>query len=413
MDLSKYYTEEKLDIIFERLHTYVERNFKSFICKDSILDIKFLIERAIKHKTVVEDFFQEGINFHQRDVLFIEAVSLFEFLRKNFIAHLPNDTDLRDAKRLERLFDDIVNSFSKGYLNSYIYSLVKKIDSFITQGKTKELSETIFYHIESHYRYFQNFLISILEYTDFINVKHTDCDFGKWLNEDGKSIIEDNEIYSEIKTFHKNFHNLISICSEYVKNNLYKEAFFIIKEIESVSLWLSNELGYVNTKILSLEYSKDYLTGLFNRRLLNQIFRKYQEISEFTGQTISIIITDIDYFKKINDTYGHLAGDAALKHFANILKENLRKSDLVFRIGGEEFLILLPNTTLEEAAKIAESLRAKLELTPLIYDGKTIKLTASFGVAQLKDEQTLNQLIEEADKKLYTAKREGRNRVVS
>lgn len=413
MDLSKYYTKKKLDIIFERLLTYMDRNFKSFICRDSILNIKILIERVIKHKTTVEDFFQEGINFQQRGVLFIEAVSLFNFLRKNFIAHLPNDIDLRDAKRLERLFDDIVNSFSKGYLNSYIRNLVKKIDSFITQGKIKELNDSIFHHIKFHYRYFQNFLISILEDRDFKNVKHTECDFGKWLSEDGKAIIEDNEIYNEIKIFHKNFHNLISICSEYVKNNLYKEAFFIIKEIESVSLWLSNELGYINAKVLSLEYSKDYLTGLLGRRLLNQIFKKYQEISKFTGQTISIIIADIDYFKKINDTYGHLAGDVALKHFAQILKENLRKSDLVFRIGGEEFLILLPNTTLEEAAKIAENLRAKLELTPLIYDGKTIKLTASFGVAQLKDGQLLNQLIEEADKKLYTAKREGRNKVVS
>lgn len=413
MDLSKYYTKEKLNVIFERLNTHIERNFKSFICKDSILNIKFLLERVIKEKKLAEEFFEEGVNFQERGVIFIEAVSIFDFLRKNFIAHLPNNIDLREAKRVERLFDEIVNNFSKGYVYSYIKLLIDKIEFFIKHGKIKEYNETLFYHLESHYRYFQNFLKSILDEKEFKNTKHTECDFGKWLAEHGKTLIEDDESYREIKHFHKNFHNLISICSGYKKSGLYKEMFFVIKEIEATSLWLSNEIGYVNAKLLSLESSKDFLTGLFNRRALNQIFKKYQEISELINQPISIVVADIDYFKKINDTYGHLAGDAALKHFAEIIKRNLRKSDFVFRIGGEEFLILLPNTNLEEAAKIAENLRAILEKSPLVYEGREINLTASFGVAELKDNSQLNELIKEADEKLYIAKREGRNKVIS
>jgi diguanylate cyclase (GGDEF)-like protein len=123
-------------------------------------------------------------------------------------------------------------------------------------------------------------------------------------------------------------------------------------------------------------------------------------------------MADLDYFKKINDTFGHLAGDEALKHFVNIIKRNLRKSDYVFRIGGEEFLILLPNTELKDAAEIVERIRKDLEESPLYYDGKEIKLTASFGLAEVDKNKYISEIIKEADEKLYKAKELGRNRVV-
>ncbi|MEJ5172621.1 MAG: sensor domain-containing diguanylate cyclase [Hydrogenothermaceae bacterium] len=412
MELIDHFTNEKIDIIFDRLSTYIERNFKSFICKDSILHVKYLLKESFKNKSNIKAFYEEGILFHQRGVLFIESISFFDFLRKNFIAHLSNNIDLREAKRIERLFEDIVQIFSKGYLNSYTQELIQKLEFFAKHIKSRDYNETLLHNLLYHIEYFRNFLTIIEEEREFKNVKHTECDFGRWLKESGKSIIEDDSIYNTIKLFHKNFHNLISIATEYLKNRLYKELFFIIREVEANSLWLSNEISYINTKILAFEFSKDFLTGVLTRRALQQIFNKYLEIMELTGQPISIIITDIDFFKKINDTYGHLVGDAALKHFVKVIRENLRRSDYVFRIGGEEFLILLPNTSLEEAFKIAENLRRNLEETPLVYDGKKIKLTASFGVAEFKDHSSLNNLIKEADDKLYQAKREGRNRVV-
>lgn len=413
-DLGKYYIDEKVDIIFERLSNHIDKTFKSFICRDSLLNIKILIKESLVKKETINEFYTQGVDFHLRGVLFVESVALFDFLRKNFIAHLPNNIDLREAKRVERLFDGIIQKFSQGYLESYTKELIDKIEFFLNRSSIKNYNETLFYHLESHFNYFKKFLgyINNTE-PDFQNTKHTECEFGKWLWEHGKALIENESIYQKIKQFHKNFHNLISICYDYKKSKMYREMYFLVKEIEANSLWLSNQVGYINTKLISIEFSKDFLTGLLNRRALNEIFKKYVEISELTGQPISLIIADIDHFKKINDTYGHLAGDAALKHFANIIKNNLRKSDYVFRIGGEEFLILLPNTSLEEATKIAENLRQRLEESPLEYENKNIKLTASFGVAELKDHSNLNQLIKEADEKLYIAKKEGRNRVVS
>lgn len=413
-ELGKFYLDEKIDIIFERLSNHIDRSFKSFICRDSIVSIKVLIKDSLVRKEAVDEFYSQGVNFHLRGVLFTEAVALFDFLRKNFIAHLPNNIDLREAKRVERLFDSIIQKFSQGYTESYAKELIDKIDFFLNRSNIKNYNETLFYHLESHFNYFKRFLGYIIgTEQNFKNVKHTECDFGRWLSEHGKALVEDENTYQKLKQFHKNFHNLISICHDYKKSKMYREMYFLLKEIEANSLWLSNEVGYINAKLISIEFSKDFLTGLLNRRALNEIFKKHLEISELTGQPISLIITDLDHFKKINDTYGHLAGDAALQHFASIMKNSLRKSDYVFRIGGEEFLVLLPNTSLEEAAKIAENLRQKLEKSPLEYEGRQINLTASFGVAELREHRNLSELIKEADEKLYAAKKEGRNRVVS
>lgn len=413
MLISNYITEEKVDIIFERLTTYIDKNLKSFICKDSIIDIKNTLMDSLKDPSKLDRFFEEGINFHTRGVLFIEAISIFDFLRKNFIAHLPNGIDLRHAKRVERIFEDIIRIFSRGYLTSYCKELIDELGFFIQNLKKREFNETLLHSLNYHFEYFNSFLEHFLEGKEFVNRKYTECDFGKWLKENGKTIIEDDLLYSKIKMLHKNFHNLIDISFDYDKNKLFRELFFVIKEVEANSLWLSNEISYINTKILSFEFSKDFLTGLLTRRALDKIFNKYLEITELTGQPISVIISDIDFFKKINDTYGHLAGDMALKHFSNIIKENLRKSDYIFRIGGEEFVILLPNTSLSEAAKLAENLRTKLLQSDFEYEGNRIKLTASFGVAEFREHENLNNLLKEADEKLYKAKEQGRNRVIA
>jgi diguanylate cyclase (GGDEF)-like protein len=158
--------------------------------------------------------------------------------------------------------------------------------------------------------------------------------------------------------------------------------------------------------------SIDPLTGAFNRRSFETIIQKLLEISQITNTSITLAIADLDFFKKINDTFGHLAGDEAIKHFVNIIKRNLRKSDYVFRIGGEEFLILLPNTELKDAVEIVERIRKDLEENSLHYDGKEIKITASFGLAEVDKEKYINEIIKKADEKLYKAKESGRNKVV-
>jgi diguanylate cyclase (GGDEF)-like protein len=127
---------------------------------------------------------------------------------------------------------------------------------------------------------------------------------------------------------------------------------------------------------------------------------------------VAVLMLDLDNFKKINDRYGHAVGDQVLKHFSSILRKELRKIDTVGRLGGEEFGIFLPETSLSDAGIFAERLRQELAQTPLLTDGQSIVTTVSIGISELmsKDIQADSVLIR-ADQALYRAKKNGRNRV--
>ena len=152
--------------------------------------------------------------------------------------------------------------------------------------------------------------------------------------------------------------------------------------------------------------ASDPLTGLVNRRGLEQA------LSRVDAREGALIFADLDRFKQLNDTLGHPAGDAALIHFARILKEQVRGGDVAARIGGEEFAVWLPGATLELGKRIAERIRIKLGTTEWEWQGRHWPLSASFGVAACPETNSdLANLPAQADAALYVAKRSGRNRV--
>lgn len=157
----------------------------------------------------------------------------------------------------------------------------------------------------------------------------------------------------------------------------------------------------------------DPLTGLYNRRYATQHMRRIIEGSNESGLPYAVIMMDLDRFKSVNDTYGHSAGDLVLKEFARRLQENLRGVDLVARLGGEEFLVVLPDTPPPEAEFAAERLRNAIDSDEFpIGDGSSIPVTVSIGVAfGGPSDKSPNTLIEHADTALYNAKTTGRNRV--
>jgi two-component system, cell cycle response regulator len=158
----------------------------------------------------------------------------------------------------------------------------------------------------------------------------------------------------------------------------------------------------------------DGLTGVFNRREFNQRLQVELNQSQRQGFTCALIMFDIDHFKKLNDTYGHQAGDEALKCFAALLKQQVRPGDLVARYGGEEFGVILPNTSMAEAGLVAERLREAVALQPVaITPQQTLQITSSIGVSSFpRDATEFAGLLEAADQALYAAKRNGRNQVV-
>ena len=157
----------------------------------------------------------------------------------------------------------------------------------------------------------------------------------------------------------------------------------------------------------------DALTGLNNRRQFEIRLGEQYAASNRQNTPLCAIMIDIDYFKKSNDTYGHAIGDKVLKTVASIIKEHLREYDIPSRYGGEEFCILLPHTTIQEAQIVAERLRSAVESTKIELDSKqSINLTISLGLSELDIKDMPEDLYMKADSALYKAKESGRNKVV-
>lgn len=158
---------------------------------------------------------------------------------------------------------------------------------------------------------------------------------------------------------------------------------------------------------------RDPLTGLYNRRFFEDALQRELALAERSGGPVSLVLTDLDHFKRVNDGYGHPAGDAVLRAFATLLSRHTRRSDICCRYGGEEFIVLLPGLDEAGAAVRAEQWRALLAAEPLRVGADAIACTASFGVAALTPEtRDPAALVAAADRALYAAKDAGRNQVV-
>lgn len=167
------------------------------------------------------------------------------------------------------------------------------------------------------------------------------------------------------------------------------------------------------TRTLKESAVRDALTGLYNRRFLEESYENIVAGTLRRGKSLGLLMCDLDYFKNINDVYGHDVGDVVLKETAGVIRKNVRASDFVIRFGGEEFLVILVDVREEEALIVAEKIREKVEETKIKITGGIIQKTISIGVSEFpKDAQNFWQVIKYADVALYKAKERGRNRVV-
>ncbi|NRD78290.1 GGDEF domain-containing protein [Bacillus sp. BRMEA1] len=155
----------------------------------------------------------------------------------------------------------------------------------------------------------------------------------------------------------------------------------------------------------------DTLTGLNNRRYFDIYIEKAIPLSRKMNFPLLLLMIDIDYFKKINDNYGHLCGDQALKHIAGIMKRHVRETDVLIRFGGEEFSILLQETDIKDGINIAERIRDTVRKTEFIYEGTHVALTISIGLA-IHNSEHIYMFLKKADQALYEAKANGRNQLV-
>ena len=315
------------------------------------------------------------------------------------------------------------NSFSRYYLN-------EKIEEFLDNNNRRiqtieELIDSKAINFFEGHLIWLNSLAHAIENLDanaLPELSPSACILGKWLQSKGKNIIVDQDKWQQLNMLHNHLHHVAKRVEELLRSTPidYHYLLLLLEKADHIALSIGIDL----TLLSNIEYiktsSKDPLTGTLNRQLLDRIFKTQFKLSKSLNTGFALIMGDIDDFKQVNDQYGHIFGDIVLKEFAQILKESVRKSDFVIRFGGEEFIIILPITTLDKAKNIANKICDTFAKKPLEKNGDTLYLSASFGVSYIQpkiDESSskrhMLELIDEIDQKLLLAKEMGKNTVIA
>ena len=323
---------------------------------------------------------------------------------------------------LREIADLLITSFTPSIassVNESIESLRQKLrehpDALLEDSIKEEVKQAVAARIALDKKSVKEMVASLENILDKLSVRL----IGMIEKSDG-STIEIQRIKKELESFTKE--------SEIDFQIAHKQLYTIAIALEENTLEFKSDLQdhsadvkalQKRVKELEIQLKKaqqeakiDFLTKLYNKRALDEFLQIKEGEFKRYGRNFSIVIFDIDHFKKVNDTYGHEAGDVILRSFANILKNDSREVDIVGRYGGEEFMAILSETDLEGAVQYAKKVNEHVQRAKFLYKGKRILLTVSAGVAQRKDWTSLEETIEKADENLYKAKRSGRNKVV-
>ncbi len=328
-----------------------------------------------------------------RDLWPVESISISEILQNlDFdFNKLLSQYKIYFSKFAES--DEYRELFNDGIFLKFKEKLGAQVEIFLTFFKRyyqdlfiKEFDQSFF--IEMAYLYeSQKIEDSVFDSLFLLFISRLEENFIKWLHT--QQISEEERSYA-IFTFGK-INALAGL--------FFKKAVKLIQEVKY--LYISKK----QFEKLQDEIYTDGLTGALNRKFLEVFEEKLRNTYNF------VLVLDLDHFKRINDTYGHQAGDAVLKGIVKLLKTILRQNDLVIRYGGEEFVVLINNRSVEHALIVAEKLRKAVENHTFEYEGIPIKATLSIGVSSIDKNVPLQESFKKADKALYLAKEKGRNRV--
>ncbi len=361
------------------------------------------------------------------------------FYIERILLRYPSDIYLKKAYNYGRYL--FLNGFSDSYIfesykllikilekytnKSYLNIMEKKINidflviikpyigfSMFEERKIIKKSDlNSIFILEKGFRIHLNFKNKILKaFFEGENIRipsADECEFSNWIRELKNTLDFDYEFLEELLNLHSLFHS----TAERLLNNNHSSfiKLSLVKELENVSLKLIYSINKVYSESLVDIIVYDKLTKVLSRTFMDVILSKEFARSQRYKQPISILMIDIDHFKSINDVYGHLEGDRILETVAKLIKSSLRRSDYVFRFGGEEFLLLLPNTNIDGAVEVGKKIRRNVENFDFGLDRK---VTISCGIKEITNYENPYLEIEEADKRLYIAKKTGRNKCV-
>ncbi len=279
--------------------------------------------------------------------------------------------------------------------------------------KFKEIDDTVRslnQSTDAHFRW----LVKILRFIDSRNIDlpeissdeaHLHCEFGHWLNTRLLEEREDTNFLLDINKKHIHVHqacrNLISAIEQHRQTN------DVFNLFEESLLAFTEALTHYKVHLLQLRTSYDALTGLPLRRILDESFASMNK--ELGADGLYLLLLDIDHFKKVNDNYGHLNGDIVLRSLALNISNNIRRSESMYRYGGEEFIVVLHASNDQDAVAIAERLRRDIARLETIAGEHLIRVTFTGGLTRIHEGESLREVLERADIALYTGKKSGRN----
>jgi diguanylate cyclase len=280
------------------------------------------------------------------------------------------------------------------------------------QKATAQLDQAIYNH-EQWYKNLQRVLIARLppDAADLEGDAHHRCRFGQWYDGQGADLLGGHEAFAALGEAHKQMHDGASRLLQRSADDLP----ISVSDLDQFNNLLDRlrlELQSLRGELVEMAQNRDPLTGVRNRTSLLVELREQQALVNRGAQQCAVIMVDLDHFKEINDRDGHAVGDAVLAATARCLHTHLRAYDRIYRYGGEEFLVSMPQVALATAVEAAERLREAVAAQEIDTSGSpAVKITASLGVAALEAGLPVEEAIDRADKALYRAKAAGRNRV--
>lgn len=280
------------------------------------------------------------------------------------------------------------------------------------QASINQLEQAIHNHNEWFEVINRNLLCRLqLDQRELTPDAHRKCRFGQWVYHDACERLREHPAFRTIEKEHQAMHTAVSAMLHNLDECGAVTADHYDRFADSMKR-LRLDINSLKEELQNTLYNLDSLTSANNRIGMLTHLREQRELSRRNNQTFSIIMLDLDHFKMINDRCGHQTGDQVLKAISHYILDNIRPYDRLYRYGGEEFLLSMPQTTIDTANTTAERLRQGIaQLSLGQCNAKPVHITVSFGVAELPPEGDVDVLIEHADKALYNAKHRGRNLV--
>lgn len=286
----------------------------------------------------------------------------------------------------------------------------------LSPSEIRDTLSTLSLAIENHRKWFDTLHRSIIFKLDFPKdileeLAHTKCQFGKWYYGNSSRNFKHYDEFNLLEASHRYMHDYARALSYAFLNN-ETPSIEIYNKFISYQKELIRLLQALYDKLVNLSHGHDALTGLLNRSFITHLLDGMHERTLRYNYSYTVALLDADHFKNINDTYGHTAGDSALKAISNHLRTSLRKSDSVGRIGGEEFLVILPETDNDSARLLLDKLRCSISELKIDTGSEIISVTLSIGISQVShDDEDSWQAVKRADYALYRSKENGRNQV--